>query len=873
MTIKQIDFDDILTSINLETKALEHTSLLEEDSVHRSIDESEILFLFIKDLINNLNNFFIEFPRFKDLFDKEFDSYDFFGEKRNLIDLILNGEFLFEEKELFPITQDGGVSRGFLNDYKIFFESWCSEKKELHSETKEMIQSEDCIKINFKDLRCSCVDCIAKYRTEVRDQLFEKSLLLIEKCSLDLEENIEQGIECCSDIFRNFKSDLDRLLKSSRNKLKRSSVNKLEAQIKARMDEELHYPSEIATQYSEILIESFHEILKAENLSRDIVSTEQYERFFLQLQSNIWRNYKYQEREFKKLLKSAVLLKRHDISSSILKEYLGEFWLHADARRITRKIIYHAGPTNSGKTYHAIEALSKSETGCYLAPLRLLAGELYDTLNSKGVRTTLLTGEEVVETPGATHFSSTIEMAKVDQVFDCCVIDEIQMLTDESRGWAWTRALVNIFAQEVHICGDISVLELVQEIVALTGDELEVRHYERMTELNIEENPIKLGELEKGDAVIVFSRRNALKYKRDIEQMGFKVSIVYGRLSPEVRREQARKFDKEETDVIVSTDAISMGMNLPIRRIVFSTLSKYINSKEIRITDSEIKQIGGRAGRYGRFPTGYITTLSRVDRGIEEVQSAMKAVLPQKKIAMVGPDLDIFKKVNDALKSSGLTTLSLPEFLRLFNTMKFKDPFNCVNLKEMVELAEMVEEADPKRNLSSSEIFGFSCAPVNLGLMEHVQYYLWILNHFVSGQNIHNEDINFESNDIDYLETSIKCVELYQWLSRHFDQKFFDYSEKGLLENKGFAVEKLNNLLSKKIIRGCSSCGAKLSDEHKFNICETCFKDRRGRYRRQSSPKGKNVTREGDSRNTKKSSFKKKSKGKKKFSKKISNKK
>jgi len=144
-----------------------------------------------------------------------------------------------------------------------------------------------------------------------------------------------------------------------------------------------------------------------------------------------------------------LVLKRKDISSNILQEYLGQFWIHSHARKIPRKIVYHMGPTNSGKTYHAIEALTKSRKGCYLAPLRLLAAELYDTMNSKGVRTTLLTGEEVIEVEDATHYSSTIEMAKLNEEFSCAVIDEIQMITDKQRGWAWTRALVNLHAYEV----------------------------------------------------------------------------------------------------------------------------------------------------------------------------------------------------------------------------------------------------------------------------------------------------------------------------------------------------------------------------------------------------------------------------------------
>ncbi len=165
--------------------------------------------------------------------------------------------------------------------------------------------------------------------------------------------------------------------------------------------------------------------------------------------------------------------------------------------------------------------------------------------------------------------------------------------------------------------------------------------------------------------------------------------------------------------------------------------------------------------------------------------------------------------------------------LRLFNTMTFTKPFYCVDLREMIELAETVEDIDYEGKLSTSEIFGFSCAPVNLGLMEHVQYFVWILKKFVVGEPIKNEPINHLSNEIDYLETSIKCVELFQWLARHFSNKNFDFLEAELLENKLKAIDKLNTLLSDKITPTCSSCGCKLPDKSKFPICDECFKHRR----------------------------------------------
>ena len=185
-------------------------------------------------------------------------------------------------------------------------------------------------------------------------------------------------------------------------------------------------------------------------------------------------------------------------------------------------------------------------------------------------------------------------------------------------------------------------------------------------------------------------------------------------------------------------------------------------------------------------------------------------------------DLDIFSQVNQALRENNLQELGLSEFLRLFNTT-FKKPFFCVDLKEMIELTEMVEEANKEMTLSNAE-FGFSCAPVNLGLIEHVQYYIYILNNYVRSFDIINEPIDYKNEDIDYLETAIKCVELYQWLARHF-RKNFTFNNR-ILQNKQMAVEKLNDLLGQKLVKRCASCGCKLDDKSKFAICE-CFQNRR----------------------------------------------
>lgn len=826
------DYKGIKTLLETERKTLiKIHSFSENDDYIRTSEDASILLDFIERTQTALWNAFKQYPSLVSTFNTEYVNFFEFLQRDTILSLIFIDDCLMPEKEIFFYGQDGGINPAVLELHYSVLKKWVDSKEANHIDTQKLLKEQFSSELKSANLTCQCVACLADFRTRVREVVYEECVAVIAETKLKIEEQVatpkEGAIADVTVIYQNLLRTLDRKFQQVQFKLKKSSLNRLEAQIKQLTEETFTYPGELAKNHSRNLILFFHQFLQEENLSIDLVSDEEFERFFKQLGSNIWRHEKYLISEFKKLIKSILVLKRKDISSNILQEYLGQFWIHSHARKIPRKIIYHMGPTNSGKTYHAIEALVKSRKGCYLAPLRLLAAELYDTMNSKGVSTTLLTGEEVIEVEGATHYSSTIEMAKLNEEFSCAVIDEIQMITDKQRGWAWTRALVNLHSYEVHVCGDGSVVDLVRQIVDLCGDELEIRNYERMTKLEVEERPITLAQLQKSDALIVFSRRNALRYKFDLEQLGFKVSIIYGMLSPEVRREQARKFDKGITDVIVSTDAISMGMNLPIKRIVFSTLTKHINSQEHPITISEIKQIAGRAGRYQRFPVGKVTCLQKVEEGLTDIKDALDSSLEQQTQGMVGPDLDIFTKVNNALSSHNLPILKLSEFLRLFNTMTFTKPFYCVDLKEMIELAETVEDIDHNNQLTSAEIFGFACAPVNLGLLEHVQYYVWILKKYVTNELIKNEHINHTSNEIDYLETTIKCVELYQWLARHFNGKNFEFDERDLLENKLLAIEKLNTLLSDKIVPTCSSCGVKLPEGAKFPICEECFKERR----------------------------------------------
>ena len=286
------------------------------------------------------------------------------------------------------------------------------------------------------------------------------------------------------------------------------------------------------------------------------------------------------------------------------------------ARRQRRKIICHLGPTNSGKTHRAIEQLKQANNGIYCGPLRLLAWEIFERLNDENIPCSLRTGQEAEEKEHATVVSCTTEMVDVNQNYDVAVIDEIQLIGDQDRGWAWTRALLGLPAQEIHVCGEPAALPIIQRLCEQTQDELIVHEYDRLSPLDISGDAIlSLDQVRPGDAVIAFSRRELFSLKRTIEKStGQNCCIVYGALPPEVRKQQARLFNdttQSNFSIIVATDAIGMGLNLNIGRVVFSTLRKYDGVSERPLMPNEIKQIGGRAGRFKSiYPEGSVTCLS-----------------------------------------------------------------------------------------------------------------------------------------------------------------------------------------------------------------------------------------------------------------------
>ncbi len=303
------------------------------------------------------------------------------------------------------------------------------------------------------------------------------------------------------------------------------------------------------------------------------------------------------------------------------------------ARRSARKLIAVLGPTNSGKTHDAFERLASASSGLYLGPLRLLALEAFSRLNEEfGVKASLVTGEERRLVEGSRVTASTIEMLDPTREVEVAVIDEIQMLSDPDRGWAWTQAVVGANAGEVWLLGALSAESAVVALAARLGLPLEIRRKVRKHPLVVgkalADHPVgALRRARPGDAFIVFSRRDALNLRDDLLGLGKSVACIYGALSPEVREREARRFARGEADVLVATDAIGMGLNLPIQRVVFTAVQKYDGVKRGDLSESLLQQIGGRAGRFGhQDEEGVVAGLTPNEHRV--VVALMKATQP-----------------------------------------------------------------------------------------------------------------------------------------------------------------------------------------------------------------------------------------------------
>lgn len=492
-----------------------------------------------------------------------------------------------------------------------------------------------------------------------------------------------------------------------------------------------------------------------------------------------------------------------------------------EVRQMHRHFILHIGPTNSGKTFRSLERLKLAANGVYLGPLRLLALEVFEQMQKYHVPCTMRTGQECIEEDGSRVMASTIEMADFDENYDIAVIDEAQLVADPDRGHSWTKAILGLRAPEIHICMSPAAEAVICHLIDLCEDTYEVERYERKTKLLCENKAFVFpDDVRQGDALIAFSKKSVLDVAGRLEEVGVNASVIYGSLPPEIRRRQMHLFHKKKTKVVVATDAIGMGLNLPVKRIVFLQAEKFDGVTRRLLTTAEVKQIAGRAGRFGLYPKGYVTATEEADLAyIEERMADTEKPLTQVNLGFPQILLDI-----DA---------PLDELLEIWHSVTPSDPFVKENIDEALFLydqaklyKEWIDGFQEKRTL-----YKMITCPIDIKDKKVVDLWLHYCKTYTADVSLERPVLCRDKKaGIQQYETYYKQLDLYYQFS-HRMQKVIE--EDWLRREREKTEMKIMSYLTKgkqNYIARCRYCGKLLPLGSTFQVCDDCFRQERRNF-------------------------------------------
>ena len=492
------------------------------------------------------------------------------------------------------------------------------------------------------------------------------------------------------------------------------------------------------------------------------------------------------------------------------------------ARSMRRRLVFHRGPTNSGKTHAAMEQLLAAKTGCYLAPLRLMALENFDRMRAAGVMVSMVTGEEVLICEGATHVSSTIEMADLSEPVEVAVVDEVQLLADADRGWAWTQGIIGIPAKSVILTGSPDALELVKAVCRLTGEDLEVVDFQRKTPLEPITGNVSINKVQAGDAIVAFSRIGVLRLRERIMLKGLTVATIYGGLGPEVRRSESSRFRNGEASVLVATDAIGMGLNLPIQRVLFTDLEKFDGKVRRTLTPSELRQVAGRAGRYGLAEKGLFGVMDGISpKLLRQIYSQPLPAGGEPRKLYVMPPWPVIQAVADFTGNTDLAWLLRHTTSVL---MKGQPAIKPPSIGDALKIASVVRNS----KLSLQDQHRYVGCPLADG----------VLSRLSSWSKAHGEGIPVLSpawgehrvpkNDLELqeCEEKVKLLSAYLWLSLRWPDIYRDAAQASNLR-RAFNDLILQALQKKALDSVCRQCGRSISKSSNHRICDRCYRSSR----------------------------------------------
>ncbi|MCM3573940.1 RNA helicase [Mesobacillus subterraneus] len=515
------------------------------------------------------------------------------------------------------------------------------------------------------------------------------------------------------------------------------------------------------------------------------------------------------ERERRKAGEQAELERKREEEARMLEDIFGREY-NPSLRRNVRYIL-HIGETNTGKTHHALERMKEAKTGLYLAPLRLLALEVYEKLNTEGVPCSLKTGEEEKPVEGANHISCTVEMFYEKDFYEVVVIDESQMIADKDRGFSWFKAITNANAEEVHIIGSRNIKGMMMDL--LDDGVAEIYEYSRDIPLQVENKEFSLKHTKKGDALVCFSRKQVLENASKLQNSGRQVSMIYGSMPPETRKKQIDRFIKGETSVVVATDAIGMGLNLPIRRIVFLVNEKFDGTRRRRLTSQEVKQIAGRAGRKGIYNVGRVAFTSDISLMTKLLEKEDKPV----ETFSIAPTAGIFERFQKYHRS-------LAVFFELWNKFESPKGTSKASLSEERELYEYVRDTEIEARLPMMDLYGFLHLPFSSKEPALIEQWLETIKAIVAGEELPEPPVktaSLEELELSYKAIGLHLLFLYK-LGRKTEAVYWERVRTELSDDvHEFLKSEVKNYKKK-----CRHCGKGIHVDSPYQICDSCYSAR-----------------------------------------------
>ncbi|MDU3323992.1 MAG: helicase-related protein, partial [Escherichia coli] len=310
--------------------------------------------------------------------------------------------------------------------------------------------------------------------------------------------------------------------------------------------------------------------------------------------------------------------------------------------------------------------------------------------------------------------------------------------------------------KEIHVCGASNSREILEEIINDCGDPYEIIEYKRRIPLEVQDKAFNYNEVEEGDAIVVFSKKRVLELAEEYSSKGIKASLIYGDLPPEVRRKQYEQFVNKETKILITTDAIGMGVNLPIRRIIFLSVKKF-DGEEVRfLTSQEVKQIAGRAGRQGIYDVGYVASVGNNAEVIKDKLVREDKIITE---AVIGPSDAILR----------IKTLPLIEKLALWSTRKEALPYY-----RKMDISDYIIVLDRLKKYRLRETIEWSLlkVPFDVTSDELMEQFLFYVDELFVAENDVISRPTILGGTLDELEIYYQKINMYYSFCKGFNLEF-----------------------------------------------------------------------------------------------------